>query len=307
MIRLAAASCLSLFLIACSGADETTFDPTQSKYFGPADAIVDIDGQTIRYRESGSQSGQTVLMLHGFSDSLHTWDALSERLGDDLRILRPDLPGHGLSGAAPDGDYTNEALVDFVGAFLDATDTDEAIIVGNSLGGLAAWRYASVAPDRVSGLVLLAPGGVPHNGVGEEPLDVPMMLSFYLKNAPEAGVRTALDAMHVDTNRVSDGMVTQFADLMKMPGNGDAFVARAGSFTLPAPEADMAKVTVPTRILWGAQDVVLPTDHADVFVQNMPKAEVSILDQVGHMPQSEAADSVADAIRQVIAETRDGS
>ena len=69
----------------------------------------------------------------------------------------------------------------------------------------------------------------------------------------------------------------------------------------------MAKVMVPTLILWGAQDTVLPPSHADVFAASMPNAEIRILDQVGHMPQSEARDAVATAIREIGAQTGDGS
>ncbi|GLQ21465.1 alpha/beta fold hydrolase [Algimonas porphyrae] len=307
MIRLTVTICVSLCLIACNGADQVSSDPANSAYFTDSDRMIEIGGQSVRYRESGPATGPTLLMLHGFTDSLHTWDALAAELDTDFHILRPDLPGHGLSGLPAGDDYSNEALTAFVGDFLDATKTSEAIIVGNSLGGLAAWRYAALDPDRVSGLALLAPGGVPHNGVGETPLEAPMMLRFYLENAPKAGVRTALQTMHGDTTRVTDAMVTRFADLMAMPGNGDAFVARAERFTLPDPAGDMAKVEAPTLILWGAKDTVLPPEHADIFAEHMPHASVRILDQVGHMPQSEAVDEVATAIRTLAARTGNGS
>jgi len=291
-----------LILAACSGSDAALDGPEQSSYFATTDQIIDLEGQMIRYRESGPSDAPSLVLLHGFTDSLHTWDALVDALDDDFHVLRPDLPGHGLSGPNPEGDYSNAALVDFVGAFLDATGTQDAILVGNSLGGLAAWRYAA-GSDAVQGLVLLAPGGVPHNGVGDTPLDVPAMLKFYLKGAPEAGVKAALQAMYADPSKVTEARVTEFRDMMKEGGHGDAFVARAAAFALPDPAREMNKITVPTIVIWGAQDVVLPPAHAEVFAQNIAGAEIMILEKVGHMPQAEATDQVADAIRRLATAT----
>lgn len=286
---------------ACSSGDEPPLDVAQSPYFSPYDHILDLDGQRVRYRDTGPSNAPTVIMLHGFTDSLHTWDSLALGLEARFRVLRPDLPGHGLSGPNPDGDYSNAALVNFVDDFIDAVDAKTPIMMGNSLGGLAAWRFAAENPGRVSGLVLLAPGGVPYNGLGDAPVPVPAMLRFYLSQAPEAGVRSALSAMHADPARVSDADVTRYRDLMRQPGNADAFIARAAQFTLPDPAADMIKITAPTIVIWGVQDVMLPMDQADLFAANIPNVTVLRLEGVGHLPQSEAPDRVADALRSLVA------
>jgi len=293
--------CGLLGLSACSASEEPAFDPAASPYFSADDSLIDLDGQRIRYRQTGADDGQAVILLHGFTDSLHTWDIVADGLEDTFRVIRPDLPGHGLSGAAPSADYSNEALVDFVDDFIEETGADAPIVVGNSLGGLAAWRYAANAPNKVSGLVLLAPGGVPHNDVGETPIPVPAMLGYYLKNAPEAGVTMALKAMHADPDTVTEAQVQQYRDMMTMPGNGAAFMARAEQFTLPDPAAQMAKVTSPVTVIWGEQDGVLPPSHAEIFIKNMPQASSIILPGTGHMPQSEAPDVVIDAIKTLAA------
>ncbi len=292
----------ALILAACSGDDADLDGPEQSVYFAALDQIIDLDGQTIRYRESGPSDAPSIVMLHGFTDSLHTWDALVDALDDDFHVLRPDLPGHGLSGPSPDGDYSNEGLVDFVGAFLDATGTQDSILVGNSLGGLAAWRYAA-GSDAVRGLVLLAPGGVPYADIGEEPSQVPALMKLFLKSAPEVGVRQMLNSLHAEPSHVRDEMVTRYRDLMRVEGNGDAFVERAAQFAFPAPESTMARVSAPTIVIWGAQDVILASQQSEVFRANIPQIEVNILENVGHMPQAEATDRVADAIRRLATAT----
>jgi len=298
---------LFLGLSACSEDPNPAFIPAASPYFGLSDQMVELNSSQIRYRSTGPDTAPTIILLHGFTDSLHTWDALADDLDDEFRVLRPDLPGHGLSGGNAENDYSNAALVTFVGDFIEAVDADAPILVGNSLGGLAAWRFAAAEPNTVGGLVLLAPGGVPHNGVGDEPLPVPAMMKAYLNHAPEAGVKMALSAMHANPARVTDESAAQFRDLMRIPGNADAFVARAAQFTLPEPADDMAKIAVPTTILWGVQDVVLPIAQADVFAANIAHAAIIRLDDVGHMPQSEAPDQVAAAIRAIAAQIQNPS
>lgn len=304
VFRLAILAALIVGLVsmsACSGGDEPALDVTQSPYLSPDDHILDLGDQRVRYRTTGPDDAPMVIMLHGFTDSLHTWDAVADNLEDRFRVIRPDLPGHGLSGPNPDGDYSNAALVSFVGAFIDAIDAQNPVLMGNSLGGLAAWRFAAQNPEQVSGLVLLAPGGVPYNGLGDTPVPVPAMLQFYLSQAPEAGVRTALSAMHADPARVIDAEVARYRDLMRQPGNAEAFIARAAQFTLPDPARDMAKITAPTIVIWGAQDIMLPVDQATTFADNIPNVTVLQLENVGHLPQLEAPDRVADALRSLAA------
>lgn len=292
-----------LVIGACSDGAEAPQDVTQSPYFSENDQIIDLEGQAIRYRDTGPRDAQALVLLHGFTDSLHTWDGIADILDEEFRVLRPDLPGHGLSGLNPDGDYRTSTLVSRVSDFIEYTGATDPILVGNSLGGLVAWRLASNSPDDFKGLVLLAPGGVPANGVGEEPIDVPAMLSFYLKNAPAAGVKASVEAMYADPSRIEEGRIEQYRDLMA--GQGDAFVGLAGQFTLPDPADALAQVTTPTILIWGDQDVLLPIEQADVFQANLPNVELIRLEGVGHLPQAEAPDVVIDAIRQLAAPDED--
>lgn len=263
----------------------------------PTDRVMMIDGDRVRYRVDGPDDAPTLIMLHGFTDSLHGWDRLAAALDNEFHIIRPDLPGHGLSGANSSGDYSNDALVKFVGAFIDETTESPPILIGNSLGGLAAWRLAADDPDAIVGLVLIAPGGVPHNGVAETPLKVPTMLRFYLSQVPDAGVRAAMRAMYGDPDRLAEADVERFGALMRQPGNGEAFIARAAQFTLPDPTEGLARITAPTLVIWGEADSVLPLAHADIFDASIKDSRVLRLPGVGHLPQAEAADDVASAIR----------
>lgn len=294
----------ALMLAACSSELKPAVTIEDSPYISAADRIVTINGDRVRYRVEGPDGAPTLIMLHGFTDSLHGWDRLAAELDNEFRIIRPDLPGHGLSGVNGAGDYSNEALVKFVGAFIDETTDSPPVLMGNSLGGLASWRLAADDPDAIAALVLIAPGGVPHNGVAESPVKVPAMLRFYLTSAPEAGVRAALGAMYGDPDRLEEADILRFGDMMRQPGNGEAFVARAAQFTLPDPTEDLARITAPTLIIWGGADIVLPPVYANTFDATIADSRVLRLPGVGHMPQAEAATEVAIAIRDFAMATR---
>ena len=86
-------------LAGCQPKTETAgLDPVESAYFLASDHRISIDGMNVRYRDQGPKSAPVIVMVHGFTSSLETWDALADELDDRYRILRPDLPGHGLTG-----------------------------------------------------------------------------------------------------------------------------------------------------------------------------------------------------------------
>lgn len=293
---------VSFLLVSCGLNETKVSSVTDSPYFLKADKIIDIDGVTIRYREEGDVTKPTLLMVHGFTSSLETWDALSENLKADFHIVRLDLPGHGLTGPDPQERYSNEETVTILSQFIDALKLDRPTLIGNSLGGLVAWRLAEQSPEKVSKLVLIAPGGFSINGVTEEPVDVPMMVKFYLKNAPLAGVKQGTAALFADPAKLSEDRVTEIRDLMLQPGNGDAFVTRAARFTLPDPTEALKSLSVPTLILWGDKDVMVPVSHSTDFGSLIPNAQLKVYGDVGHVPQEEAPAQVADDIRAFLSE-----
>lgn len=268
-------------------------------YQEAGDRRVTVDGLTFRVREQGPMDAPTLVMIHGFSLSLESFDALADALDDDYRILRFDLPAHGLTGPDPQMRYSNEETVALVERLMDELGVMRATFIGNSLGGLVSWRYAVARPDRVAGLVLLAPGGFSINGVTEEPVPVPMPVSLYLKNAPEAGVRAGLQSLYADPAKVDDAMVERVVAMMKVNDNGTALVERLKVFTLPDPTGPLGQVTAPTLIIWGEGDSMIPVDHAAQFEAAMTAAPVDVvrLSNVGHVPHNEATQEVADLTR----------
>ena len=215
------------------------------------DRFVEAAGQTWRVREEGPAGAPALVLIHGFSHSLETWDAWALDLSRDYRVIRFDLPGHGLTGARADGAYSVTDTVAQVAALLDEAAPERFVLGGSSLGGLVAWRYAADNPDRVEGLVLVSPGGYPMHGVGDEPAPIPLPVRLYLTTAPEVAVRSATRMLYADPDKVTDEQVTRIRAMMQSPGVAEALIARLDLFTLPDPEPDLARVEAPALVLWG--------------------------------------------------------
>lgn len=275
-----------------------------SAYFTAADRMMVIDGATVRVRIEGPKDAPPVILLHGFIYSLETWDALAAALKDDYRVIRFDLLGHGLSGPDPEQRYSPDERAAFVGAVMDALGIKRAIIGGNSLGGLAAWRFAARSPERVSALILVAPGAYPLNGVSDQPLPPPPPMALFLKTAPAAGVDFALKNIYGDDSKVTPQKVALVSAMMR--GNGDAFIQSIEEFTLPDPDPLLATIKAPTLILWGADDAVIPVEQGERLAAAIPGARLIVYERVGHVAHEEAPEKTAIDVTAFLTATRTG-
>jgi len=268
-----------------------------SPYWNADDQWVEVAGLRTRVRQTGPQDASPIILVHGFSVSLESWDAWAVDLSTDYRVIRADLPGHGLTGPDPEKRYSVPQTAAFIGDLMDALGIEQAIIGGNSLGGLAAWRFAADNPDSVSALILVSPGGYSINGVTEDPVSVPAPVDAYLRMAPAAFVSAATAQLYGDASRLDPAVPTRIAALMAYDENGAAMVERLEVFTLPDPEADLARVTAPTLILHGERDAMIPVDHSRNMAQIIPNAHLVTFDDLGHVAHEEAPDRTLAEVR----------
>ena len=275
-------------------------DEVRGAWMGENDRLVEAAGQTWRVRETGPENAPAIVLIHGFSHSLEGFEALAERLDDDHRVIRFDLPGHALTGPRADEAYSVSDTLAQVSGLLDEIAPGRFAIAGNSLGGLIAWRYAANNPERVSHLALISPGGYPNLGVGEEPAPVPAQIRLFLATAPEAGVRAATATLYADPSRMTDADVERIGALMRIEGVGDALIKRIEQFTLPDPNPSLRQIQAETLIIWGAADIMVTPEHGPRFAAAIPNAELILLNDAGHMAQVEQPDKVADAIRALL-------
>ncbi|WP_429912854.1 alpha/beta fold hydrolase [Glycocaulis sp.] len=263
---------------------------------------VEAAGMSWRVREDGPADAPAIVLMHGFSHSLEGFEGWAEALSDSYRVIRLDLPGHGVTGPHPGGAYSNEDTAAQVAELLDALALERFVIGGNSLGGLVAWRYAAAHPERVAGLVLVSPGGYSINNVGDEPVEVPLPVQMYLRLAPDAGVRMATETLYGDPSRLSDARVAEIAQMMRQPGIGEALIARLQQFTLPDPQPVLATIAAPALILWGAEDRMIPAEHGERFADAMPDARLITYEGAGHVAMEEIPAETAADVRAFLEE-----
>ncbi len=252
----------------------------------------------------------TILLLHGTASSLHTWEGWVKAMSPSWRVVRLDLPGFGLTGPYPSGDYSPSATVDFLERFADAAGLKRFVIAGSSLGGQAAWRYALRRPDRISGLILIDATGYPQNlsttsAVALQLAAMPIV-SELMRWAPIEGmVDSSLKDVYVDDSLVTPELVSRYSDLMRRPGNRVALGDRARSAQPSTGWEQLRQLRVPTLIMWGAQDTWVPLSMGERFRQDIAGSELIIYPNLGHLPMEEdpvttARDAMAFLRRRVL-------
>ena len=274
----------------------------QSEWMTQADRFVTVDGEDWRVRESGPADAPALVLIHGFSHSLEAWDGIAEALENEHRIIRFDLPGHGLTGPRADRAYSVPETVAQVSALLDEIAPASFAIGGNSLGGLIAWRYAADHPERVDRLILMDPGGYPNLGVGDEPAPLPDAMRAYLTLVPEAGVAFATSTLYADPTRITPQQLERIRAMMRVEGNGQALIERIEQFTLPDPNPDLVRISAPTLILWGANDAMIPATHGPRFNAAIANSRLVLMDNTGHLPMEEHPAETADLVRDFLAQ-----
>jgi pimeloyl-ACP methyl ester carboxylesterase len=248
-----------------------------------------VSGIRLHTRDSGPRNAPVVILLHGFGASLHTWDPWAERLSADYRVIRIDLPGFGLTGPDPTGDYSVRRGLQILSALMDDLGIAHAAFVGNSLGGKLAWNFAVQMPARVTKLVLISPDGFASPGFeyGKEPA-VPVLVRLLPYILPKALLRTSLAPAYGDPDRLTDETVTRYRDLMLAPGVREAIISRMEQVSLEDPAPLLRRIQAPTLLLWGENDAMIPLGNAADYLHDIPQAKLVTLPGLGHIPFEEA-------------------
>jgi len=291
---------IAALLLAAAGviAVATTWEPDRqigqlaARWAPPPSTFAEVGGMQVHLRDVGPRDDpQPIVLLHGLSASLHTWAGWATGLQAQRRVITVDLPGFGLTGPSPQGDYRIEAYVRFVLQLLDTLQLPRVVLGGNALGGEIAWQTALAAPRRVTALILVDPNGYPVS-----PLSVP--LAFRLAGTPATQWLTdrllprALIEMSVrnvmgDPSRVTPEMVDRYFELSLRVGNRRALRQRFEQTELGADASRIAQVHVPTLILWGGRDGLAPVEHALRFQHDIAGSRLVVFDDLGHIPQEE--------------------
>lgn len=261
---------------------------------------VSIHGHAVRYRRAGDPKRETVLLIHGLAGSSKTWDGVMPLLSDRYDVIAPDLLGHGES-AKPIGDYSLGAFASGLRDFLAVLDVDQVTIVGHSFGGGVAMQLAYQHPRLADRLVLVGSGGL-----GREVSWLLRMLSLpgfeyvmplgFPKPMVELGTTVGrfLGRRGIRSERVGEmwraysslaGATNRTAFVRTMRG-----VIEPGGQTIDATDRLYLAARVPTLIVWGDRDGIIPVEHAYSTHEKVENSRLEIMEGLGHFPHVEDAE-----------------
>jgi pimeloyl-ACP methyl ester carboxylesterase len=274
----------------------------EKKYWDAATRYLEIGGTSLRVRISGPQDSPVVLLLHGFGSSLETWEPWAQQLGGSYRVVRFDLPGCGLSEADRTGRYGDARSLELVKALMDELGIEKAVLIGNSIGGRIAWRFAAAFPDRTRKLVLISPDGFASPGFeyGKAP-HVSAILTLMKYFLPRALLRANLAAAYGDPGRLSDATVDRYYDLLLAPGNREAMIERMQQTVLEEPTPILRRIKAPTLLLWGQKDRLIPFANSADYLGALGDAHLVSFPDLGHVPHEEAPAESLPALTQFLA------
>ena len=271
----------------------------RAKYGAPPSQFVDLGaGLTVHLRDSGPRDAQALVLIHGSNASLQTWEPWADRLGKQFRIIRMDLPGHGLTGASPTRDYSPAAYVDVVERIRAKLGVDHVVLAGNSMGGGVAWHYALAHPGHVRALVLLDSVGQPEPGNGKAPLAfriarVPILRNIASAITPRSLIADSLPGVFGDPKLADAKMIDRYWELLCYPGNREATLDRFARKPDGASDAQLASLKLPVLILWGEKDQLIPRSSGDWLHARIAGSRLIVYPGTGHLPMEERADQSA--------------
>lgn len=255
---------------------------------------IDVGGaRDVNYVEMGPDSGKALLLVHGLSGSWQNWLENIPHFAREHRVIALDLPGFGDS-PMPDWEVSVEAYGRFVLEFCDALDVKRCTIVGNSMGGFIAAETATREPDRFEKLVLVSAAGISHVRMRRQPAEVaarmgiataPLTLRLVNGGIRRPGARRALfSGLFYSPNRLPKELLWECFN----HGNGKPGVLPAvrGLFGYDILDR-LEDVEVPTLIVWGRNDHVVPPNDAIGYGQRLHNSRTVIFDKTGHLPMAE--------------------
>lgn len=246
------------------------------------------DGLTLHYLEHGT--GTPVVFIHGSGPgaSGHSNFKLNYRwLADHgYRAIVPDLPGYGLSSKPTDCEYVLDFFVVALHRFLENIGISRCVLVGNSLGGAIAMKYALDHPDAVSHLVLMGPGGLEERGVYLRMEGIQRMMADFAEGVLDrTGMRRLLELLVYDPAHVTEALLDERVPVC-------AIQPKEVLSTMRVPDLSerLHEIRVPVLGFWGTNDRFCPASGAMRVLEHCPDARFVLVNRCGHWVMVEHAE-----------------
>ena len=282
--------------VALTHTPDRSVDSLVTLWAPPPSDFMYVKGQFVHFRDEGPRTDPTPLVLiHGTAASLHTWQGWVGELRGRKRVITFDLPGFGLTGPFtgqyPRDDYRADNLARFTLDFLDALHVQRFAIGGNSLGGEVAWRVATLAPARVDRLILVDATGYAFKPelipLGFRMTRVPVLNRIGEYLTPRVLVEQSVRDVYADPSRVTGALVDRYFELLTREGNRHALNMRMEEVARDLVPERIKTLKLPTLILWGAKDRLVPPVNAHHFQQDIAGSQLVIFPNLAHVPHEE--------------------
>jgi pimeloyl-ACP methyl ester carboxylesterase len=281
------------------------------KYSNAASAFLTMEnGAKVHYRDQGTRDNPVIVLVHGSNASLHTWEPWVDRLSPYYRVVTLDLPAHGLTGATPDHDYSSQAQINTVHAIVTHLGIDAFVLGGNSMGGGVTWRYTLEHPQNVKAMLLISSSGLPQfkrqstekkassqNLEQTQEIETPLVFTLmskpwfrYLARYIDPYFLAVQGAKSSYNNSpvVTDTLIDRYYELSLRDGTREAIISRFSGFgSRSLAPVDTTALDLPTLIMWGKEDAVIPVSVADQFADALENTTLVIYENVGHVPMEE--------------------
>lgn len=277
-----------LMLLLIFRTPDVSVDSLKRQYTDSNSHFMSVDGLEVHYKDEGS--GTPIILLHGTSASLHTWDGWTKELTkNNYRVIRMDLPAFGITGANKDNLYDLPSYSKFLTDFVNQLELDKFILAGNSLGGSISWHYTSSNPEKVQKLILLDPAGFPSKK--ERPLvfelaEIPILNQILKHITPKSLIKDNLEQVYFDDSKVTENLVDRYHQMILRKGSRAAFIERAKLEGQDYTEL-LYTIKSPTLIIWGEDDLWIPVEDGFKFKERMANSNLVIMKETGHVPMEE--------------------
>ncbi len=281
---------------------DLSFDRLKAFYETPQSQLLQTPESLVFSEDTDpkNETAPTVVLIHGLGSSLQTWDEWVRLLKPQMRVVRFDVPGFGLSSAPASHDYSDAADLRRLEQFLESKKLKTFVLVGHALGARMAWTYAAKHPESVTHLVLLSPEGSPsspskgsENGAQLASLptyDTPFYFELIRFTCPKWAVKVILENAFADPGLMTEQTLSRYHDMLLAPGVRASMLDRMSQSMGLELSVALKSIDTPTLIVWGEEDRISPLIHLEDFKVAMPGAKTVTLKNTGHLIQEESAE-----------------
>lgn len=256
------------------------------------------DDMRLHYHEAGDPAAETVVLLHGGGPGASSWSNFSKNipvLAQRFHVLAVDQPGYGQSDKHTEHEQYNRYSATALLNLLDHLGVERAALVGNSLGGGTAVRFALDNPERAGRLVLMGPGGLSVNLFAPDPTEGVKLLGGFTMAPTRENMEKFLRVMVFDQKLVTPELIDERFAIASTPESLAAAKAMGKSFAgadfeLGMMWRDAYKLRQRVLLIWGREDRVNPLDGALVALKQIPRVQLHVFGQCGHWAQLEKFD-----------------